>query len=1375
MVSTIKSNAKKEFIIRSQGEANFVEVLPHHNLSHVRRLILDEFDEDQLPSQDGFAFRVNGIRVAEKQEEKKCAYDLIEREAVVELVPKGVKRTVSDVNQLEGGEDGNKRAKTEYSCRGVVTPYGSKKMEEENDEQQDVGKESSLKSTISERDDDSTTMMPVDLDGKFVDKKQGDEDGAYFSSSESTVALDWEVTMVGSNESILDDNCKGSGKEEDDVESAYFAKQDLVGDKKSRTNITIPSNQAARESASDDIEGSEDMVSVAFSSSNNSSTDYNKDLVAVRTTDVDADIDVKPATKKGDEEDSEDDGEVVEFPIESNPHKVADEAKDKSKAVLSELKIILKENPNFCSEIRMNELIGDIDDIAKKISPRTTIGVLGNTGTGKSSFLNALLEEASVLPTSGSRGCTAAVVELVFHFDLVKEPQHPDQKVPVYTGEVEFITLEDWRKELKVLIDECSTQENTIYARPPLEENMPDAAAAWQKIEQVYGKKSMEKFHGKPSEHVYKVLSNDARVRKLLTPSGVSREHNSIYVNVGETTVGSEVVTELLKPFARMKGRVRSMRKKWAQDFRSRINDYVYRLGNGDLPQTWPLIHKVKLRGPWHVLSTGACLVDLPGVRDSNAARAKVAERYLQNCNQIAIVASIKRAVDDGTARELMGEQFKRRLLMDGNYGNICFVCTQTDDLEATETMRDHQDVAEHVPGRWEKMSELATKISSIERQINDKLQEKEDLECQIEEAKEEWKESCADLSDADEEDAGLVSNLEAVVSRNKAVWTDSMAALEQWNHSNMSLIKRDQTKCDRLQKKLKAFCAAVRNEYSTSCLQEDFKSGLKELYRKGDDIDETSNTTDPEEFNMDVFCISANDYLKLAKIKPSRDGPPNTFSCASETQIPALMSYIHKTTARFNESSVKSFVEETNDVLDRMKLIAGDIDAVPTGRSAFRMKSIFDVAMQDLATSIEPIALDFTTELDGTINQSLASSLESGALKGGREAMSIVHSWGSSNRRTYAERRPDKNGLYWSTYNAVARRDGVYTSPTVGAIDFNQELCDPMEKEFSTEWQAVLDSLVKRLLQDAENKVLQLCATTCQSLANKLRRIGVDAARLAAMFNTANRSAVSAVKSSFQRMNALAIDSQRELSRELLPSVKEKMKSSYDACVGVETGPGRFARMQGAMAMSSQRAVRDMFHDATASLLKGIKSMVHRLKLMIGSTSDVIVKSIESVFSILWDSNKSEKSTEIVDVEMMKTIRDCRNALLPDLNKLVDIQREACELLGIERGDIELDVMGVESFEQSLERKMEEAEKKGAVYDFCDSDRDDELPVRFNPLTRIKPERNQSSGAKAHPVMTVGASTVIDLCESDDEDDRKPPADSTRAARGNVKVEAWI
>ena len=243
------------------------------------------------------------------------------------------------------------------------------------------------------------------------------------------------------------------------------------------------------------------------------------------------------------------------------------------------------------------------------------------------------------------------------------------------------------------------------------------------------------------------------------------------------------------------------------------------------------------------MLSTGACLVDLPGVRDANAARAKVAERYLQNCNQIAIVAPIKRAVDDGTAKELLGEQFKRRLLMDGQYGNVFFICTQTDDLEATETMRDHADVAQRVPGRWEKMSALANDISNLEKKINDLMQEEEDLEGQMQDsgqqykdAKDDWKDARAEDDDDEEVDLELLENLKAVVKTNKAAFVEARDKLVKWKEENTEIIESSQEECGKLQKKLKALCATVRNEYSKSCLQEDFRSGLKQLYRKDDD-----------------------------------------------------------------------------------------------------------------------------------------------------------------------------------------------------------------------------------------------------------------------------------------------------------------------------------------------------------------------------------------------------------------------------------------------------------------------------------------------------------------------------------------------------------
>jgi len=232
------------------------------------------------------------------------------------------------------------------------------------------------------------------------------------------------------------------------------------------------------------------------------------------------DIDIDTSFTANDDDNNHDDDDILKetnddiellSPNHIDPHEESNQAKEKSNQVLTQLATILKDNPNFCSEARRKEWLEDVQQLMEKGSGvQTVFGVLGNTGVGKSSLLNGLLDEAAVLPTSGSRGCTAAVVELVFHSDLLKEHNDSDnkgnekegeedavvgdQQVPVYRGEVEFITLEDWRKELKALVDECSTQEKFIYARCPEEDSMPDAAQAWQKIEQVYGRGIMEQY-----------------------------------------------------------------------------------------------------------------------------------------------------------------------------------------------------------------------------------------------------------------------------------------------------------------------------------------------------------------------------------------------------------------------------------------------------------------------------------------------------------------------------------------------------------------------------------------------------------------------------------------------------------------------------------------------------------------------------------------------------------------------------------------------------------------------------------------------------------------------------------------------------------------
>lgn len=102
---------------------------------------------------------------------------------------------------------------------------------------------------------------------------------------------------------------------------------------------------------------------------------------------------------------------------------------------------------------------------------------------------------------------------------------------------------------------------------------------------------------------------------------------------------------------------------------------------DSDGPAFWPLIRQVNVRCSAPALSTGALLVDLPGVADANAARNNIAKDYMKKCDCIWILAPITRAVDDKTARgalyhspidpilifdsitDLMGDAFKMQLM----------------------------------------------------------------------------------------------------------------------------------------------------------------------------------------------------------------------------------------------------------------------------------------------------------------------------------------------------------------------------------------------------------------------------------------------------------------------------------------------------------------------------------------------------------------------------------------------------------------------------------------------------------------------------------------------------------------------------------------
>jgi hypothetical protein len=75
------------------------------------------------------------------------------------------------------------------------------------------------------------------------------------------------------------------------------------------------------------------------------------------------------------------------------------------------------------------------------------------------------------------------------------------------------------------------------------------------------------------------------------------------------------------------------------EHFQKAIDTYIETGDPGDVGQFWPIVSKVTIRLPnCDACSSGAVLADLPGVRDSNAARDKIAGDVIYAQNKIRIV-----------------------------------------------------------------------------------------------------------------------------------------------------------------------------------------------------------------------------------------------------------------------------------------------------------------------------------------------------------------------------------------------------------------------------------------------------------------------------------------------------------------------------------------------------------------------------------------------------------------------------------------------------------------------------------------------------------------------------------------------------------------
>ncbi|KAF2102156.1 hypothetical protein NA57DRAFT_35654, partial [Rhizodiscina lignyota] len=851
-----------------------------------------------------------------------------------------------------------------------------------------------------------------------------------------------------------------------------------------------------------------------------------------------------------------------------------------------------------------------IENLRKQaVKGRTVIGVVGNTGAGKSSVINAMLDEERLVPTNCMRACTAVVTEISWN-----DSDDPDLR---YRAQIEFIKEEDWAKELAVLFKDLIDQSGEVSRDCTNADS--DAGIAYAKIKAVYPRLTKEMI----AESSVEQLLRHSDVRAVLgttktieqDESGPFYKHLQLYVDSKEKVSNEEGESQ-------KKGK--SAKKM----------------------EYWPLIRVVKIYTKSAALSTGAVVVDLPGVQDSNSARAAVAEGYMKQCTGLWIVAPINRAVDDKAAKNLLGQQFKRQMKYDGTYANVTFICSKTDDISITEAA-DTLGLDEQIQESYGEAQDLRYEIQKLEKEADELLKTREmytdiiddtstqleqwrDLEDKLEAGNpvyaprekkrkrtKDHKRRNRDLFDSqdldfDSDDASddesdneddvqelpltaeqISTKLEQLKDQRSEAKRQKEDIIDKRKAMSKRL-KEAKARLAELKSEMSAVCIEGRNKYSKKAIQQDFAAGIKELDQEMA-IEEDEANFDPEvdlrdydqvATSLPVFCVSSRAYQKLSG-RLEKDSAVSGFTTVEQTEVPQLQDHCRKLTESGRIASARAFLNQLSQLFNSLALWSAD-----TGNGTFMSAAQREARATFLEGQLKKLEQNLTEALNDCVGET-GKNFEESICEQYPAAIANAASHAGPTRMRWGAHRLE-GGYHWSTYKAIVRRDGV---------------AEPLLKHLSGGWERAFQRRLPIILNEFTSRASRLLHDFHKVVETEARLQGVGFAGMGMLAQQLNSYSQSFRNAAGQMVNVIT-EMQRTANREFTPVIKDHLLPAYETCTN-ERGTGSFARMKHAMGSYIAAEQNTMFRHATDTVKKHLDSICQTVHDQMGKQTMYVLQAM--------------------------------------------------------------------------------------------------------------------------------------------------------------------
>ncbi|KAF7899405.1 hypothetical protein EAE99_012326 [Botrytis elliptica] len=883
---------------------------------------------------------------------------------------------------------------------------------------------------------------------------------------------------------------------------------------------------------------------------------------------------------------------------------------------------------------------------AQVVDTPTIIGVVGNTGAGKSSIINAMLDEERLVPTNCMRACTAVVTEMSWN-----SIDDPNKK---YRAEIEFIQESDWEKDLELSLNELIDVSGNVSRDCSNAET--EAGIAYAKIKAVYPNKTHEML----AKSTVEELLAEFDVRKVLgTTKTIEKSSPEFFYKELQRYVDSK------EKSTKEKGKTSEKKKeKTTMEF-------------------WPLIKVVRIFVKADALSTGAVIVDLPGVHDSNAARAAVAAGYMKQCTGLWVCAPINRAVDDKAAKSLLGESFKRQLKYDGQFSRITFICSKTDDISVLE--------ASDSLGLEDVMTEDYAKIDQIDKEV-DKLNAKiaelkesmavyNDIYHDADESLDIWDDLRRDLdagktvyapkaklekspkrkrssspkksrkkskkSESEDDDDDFIDDddedddreVQDEVSDNETeveeedpdrgeplTVEDIEQKIDELKDTKKKARKekvaielaikdvKNQSKGFDAERKeidtrMRAICIDGRNNYSKTAIQQDFATGIKELDMENAEEEDAENFNPDEDIrdydavarSLPVFCVSSRAYQQLnGRLK--KDARIPGFRNVQETEIPQLQAHCKKLTEAGRSAACRRFLNSLLQLVLSLSLWSNNdgtninlSDSQKATEARWLQKNV-----KDLEESLDKAVGKCILEMKDALTENIFEKFSEVIPLAADQAPGIVAKWGSPvNKIDRAA-----GGLHFQTYKAVTRRDGVYGNKS-GTYDFNSDLTEPIMKYLASHWEKNFSRRLPSVLRSFTTNANLILKKFHQAVESRSRRNGSGIAGLS-MLSQQLRTYEATFSILTTEMVEAINNLQRDANREFVPVIARNLAPSYQYCAS-ERGAGMYMRMKDHMRDSIDQKRNSMFKESCDEVKRSLDKMCRRVEESMNNKTDEV------------------------------------------------------------------------------------------------------------------------------------------------------------------------